>query len=273
MNKKFMRIISVVLSVMMLFGCVITVSAEGENTETPPAVERITVTVRVEGLSKQLAEKKVSVDKSSTVKTVIDAANIDVVYEENSLVIKSVKGEQALTSTAWQYAVDGTIKTDAIDTFKVEKNCEIVLYNASPDAVYPSINAENVEKDGVITFTGADKNGTVAPIAKATITWETKSGVKTFTTDAEGKIYLGVDDITAGKHEVSINKLDEYSRPVVVRLDEGTEIDVPEYEAEDKTTLTLFEQVYNFLYEILKGIIDVWAFYLNAIGGLLGIGK
>ena len=68
MNKKFIRIMSVLLSVMVLFSCAISASA----------AEKINVTVRVEGISKNLADKELVVDKNSTVKEVIDAAMLDV---------------------------------------------------------------------------------------------------------------------------------------------------------------------------------------------------
>ncbi len=268
MNKKFVRLVSVLLSVMVLFACAFTVSAE-EGT-TPAPAEKIDVTIRVEGLSKTLADKEIVVDKSSTVKAVIDAANIDVVYAEDSLTIKSVKGESTVTSSQWQYAVDGAIKMDAIDTYKLEDDAEIVLFNASTDAVMPSYNADEVAISGVITFTGTDKAGVVAPISGLTVKWETKSGDIKYTTDADGKIYLAQDALNAGKHTVEISKVNAYSVPTVVRFNAGTEIEVPELEDVEKEVKTLFEQIYDFLYSIFKGFVEVWSFYINAIVGLFG---
>lgn len=273
MNKKFIRILSLVLSVMMLFSCAVVASAEGEGTDAPAVTEKITVTVRVEGLLKQLAKKNVVIDKSSTVKAVIDAAAVNVVYELDSTTdIYAVKEEVEGTYSEWQYAVDGVIKTDAIDTVRLENNCEIVLYNASPDAVFPAINADELVTTGVILFTGTDKNGAVAPIKDLKVEWETKTGEKVFTTDNAGKIYLLEDEFTKGKHDIEISKLNDYNVPAVVRLDKNTEIDVPEFEGGDQTEKTLFEQVYDFLYDILKGVIDVWTFYFKAIIGLFGVG-
>jgi autonomous glycyl radical cofactor GrcA len=90
MNKKFIRLMSVILSVMVLFSCAVSASAE-EGTEPAPA-EKIDVTVRVEGVDKNLADKEIIVDKNSTVKAVIDAASLDVLYAEDGVTIKSVKG-------------------------------------------------------------------------------------------------------------------------------------------------------------------------------------
>ena len=272
MNKKFARVLSFILSVMMIFSCAIVASADGA-----PIDERITVTVRVEGLTKQLDKKTVVTDKSSTVKSIIDAAEVNVVYEMNSVTdIYAVKGETEATYSEWQYAVNGAIKTDAIDALRIDESCEIVLYNASPDAVFPTVDAEEVELSGVITFTGKDKDGVVAPIKDLKVQLETKSGDKVFTTDKSGKIYLSEEDLqksgTSYSHDIAISKTNDYNVPVVVRLDKNAEVEIPEYNGTSQSDRTLFEQVYDFLYEILKGVIDVWVFYLSAIGGLFGIG-
>lgn len=268
MNKKLVRFVSVLLSVMMIFACALSVSAEEAGAETPAPVEKINVTIRVEGLTKTLADKEVRVEKSSTVKEIIDAANLDVVYADDSLVIKSVKGESAVTASVWQYAVGGTIKMDAIDAYKVEEKTEIVLFNAAANAVMPSYNADEIALSGVITFTGTDKTGAVAPIEGATITWETRSGDVTYKTDAAGKVYLPQEVLKAGRHSVKISKVNESNVPTVVRFTAGTEIEVPELEDIKGEEKPFFDQVYDFFYSILKGVVEVWAFFINAIIGL-----
>lgn len=270
MNKKFLKVISFILSVMMIFSCAIVASAEGD---APVVTERIRVRIRVEGLTSQLASKDVYVNKSSTVKAVIDGAGLDVFYAPDSLVINSVKSELAVTASKWQYAVDGAIRKEAIDAYTLDKNCEIVLFNASENAVMPSIVADDVASSGVLKINGTDKNGVVAPIADAEITWETKTGDKTFTTDAKGQIYLAEDDVTKGKHDVQIKKCDANNVPVVVRFDKGAELEVTDSVEAPIGGTSIFMQVYNFIYDILKGVIEVWAFYLSEIGKLLGIVK
>lgn len=271
MNKKFIRIMSVLLSVMVLFSCAISASAE-EAAEPAPA-EKIDVTVRVEGIDKNLADKEIIVDKLSTVKAVIDAASLDVLYAEDGVTIKSVKGEGEKTTSKWQYAVDGVIKTVAVDTCVLEDDAEIILFNATENAVIPSIDAEEVGLTGVITFTGLDKNGVSAPIVGATITWEVGLGTKTYTTDEDGKIYLIPDELKEGDHTVEISKVNEYKVPEVVRFNAGTEVEVEEYEGEYKPNKTLFEEVYDFLYSILKGVVEVWTFYFNTFMSLIGVKK
>lgn len=268
MNKKFLRIISIILSVMVIFGCAITASADDTG-----APETITVTVRVEGLSKQLAERKVTVSKLSTVKAIVDSATIGVTYYTDSTKISHVMTEAAVTASEWQFAVDGVIKAEAIDAVRVDKDCEIVLYNASPDAVMPSFVADEVASTGVVKFNGTNKNGVTAPIEGATVTWETKSGEKEFITDAKGNIYIGQEDLTKGAHDISISKINEYNVPVVVRLDDGAEVDVAEIADSGDSDRSVFTQIYEFLYDILKGVIDVWVFYFSEIGKLFGIGK
>ena len=267
MNKKFISILSLILSVMMVFSCAVVASAEGDEA----VKEKISVTVRVEGLSKQIAKKTISVDASSTVKFIIDSANLDVVYETDSLKIKSVKTEAAVTGSEWQYAVNGVIRTEAIDSLVVAENSEIVLFNASTNAVFPKVNTDEIELLGVMTFIGTDKNGVQAPIADAAIKWEVDYAMNSYTTDKDGKIFLTQDELESGKHSIEISKLDEHNIPVVVRFDKNAEIDVPKFEAADKDGMSFFEQVYDFLYSILKGVIEVWAFYLGAIAKLFGI--
>lgn len=265
MNKKLVRVLSILLSSMVFFGCVLTVSAE--ETETP-VVETIKVSVRVEGLTKTLADKEVEVDKSSTVKSIIDAARLDVVYGDDGTTIKSVKSESTATTSVWQYAVGGSIRPEAIDAYTVEEKTEIVLFNASYDAVMPSFNADEVALSGVIIFMGTDKAGTIAPISGATITWETKNGNVTYKTDADGKIYITQDNLAVGKHTVKISKVNASNVPTVVRFDAGTEVEVNEVDSDNTGNKTVFEQVYDFLYAILKGVVDVWIFYIKTIIGL-----
>lgn len=268
MNKKFVRLVSIMLSVMVLFSCVLTVSAE--EAETPAPAEKIEVSIRVEGLEKTLADNEIKVDASSTVKDILDAAALDVTYTAEGAVA-SVKGESTVTSSLWQYAVDGVIMSESVSSYKVEKDAEIILFNATADAVLPSFDAEEIEISGVITFVGTDKTGAKAPIANATVKWETKSGFVSYITDKDGKVYLPQDVLTEGDHTVEISKTNAYNVPTVVRFDAGTEVEVEELEDNAGEVKTLFEEIYDFFYSILKGVVEVWTFYINAILGLFGI--
>lgn len=270
MNKKFIRLVSIMLSVMVLFSCMLTVSAE--EGETPAPAEKIEVSIRVEGLQKTLADKEIKVDKASTLASVLEAAALDVTYTAEGA-IASVKGESTVTTSQWQYAVDGVIKSESAASYKVENDAEIVLFNATADAVIPSFDAEEVEISGVITFVGTDKAGAKAPIANAEIKWETKSGYVTYTTDKDGKIYLAQDVLTKGDHTIEISKKNAYGVPTVVRFDAGTEVEVEELEDNAGEVKTLFEQIYDFFYSILKGVVEVWGFYINALVGLFGGNK
>ena len=91
MNKKFIRLMSVLLSVMVLFTCAISASA----------AEKIDVTVRVEGIDKNLADKELIVDKSSTVKDVIDAAGLGLGINNNLIGIKFDDTKLTMEQTAF----------------------------------------------------------------------------------------------------------------------------------------------------------------------------
>lgn len=271
MNKKLTRVISVILSAMMIFACAATASAE-EGTASAP-VTKVEVEIRVEGLSKTLAETEVEVDRLSTLKAAIDAAKLDVLYAEDGLTIKSVKGEAEATTSKWQYAVNGVIRTDKLNACVLEKDSEVILYNATEDAVIPSFDATDVATGGVVVFNGTDKNGNVAPISGATVTWQTSLlSSSTYTTDSKGRILIAdASELYAGEHDVTIMKTNAYEVPEIVRMDD-MEIVVPELEdTGSSTSKTLFEEIYDFFASILDGVLDVWSFYINAILGLFGL--
>ena len=46
---------------------------------------------------------------------------------------------------------------------------------------------------------------------------------------------------------------------------------VEELEDVQKEEKSFFDQIYDFFYSILKGVVEVWGFYINAILGLFGI--
>ncbi len=268
MNKKFIRLVSIMLSVMVLFSCALTVSAE--EAETPAPVEKVEVSIRVEGREKTLADKEIKVDKASTLASALEAAALDVTYTAEGA-IASVKGESTVTSSQWQYAVDGTIMSEDVSAYKFADDAEIIVFNATADAVIPSFVAEEIELSGVVTFVGKDKSGATAPIYGAEVKWDTKTGYSSYTTDKDGRIYLAQDVLTEGDHTVEIMKKNAYGVPQIVRLEAGTEIEVDEIEEEKKENLTLFEEIYDFFYSIFKGVVEVWTFYINTFLGLFGI--
>ena len=273
MNKKFIRVLSFMLSVMMLFACVITASADEATT-----VQQVNVVIKVEGLSKNLTEKNIKVDKLSTVKAAIDAAGIDVVYAEDGITIKSVKGEGEIKTSKWQYAVDKVIQTAKINAYVLDKDAEIILYNATEDAVIPSFDATDVATGGIVVFTGTDKAGNKSVISGATVKWQSSKGLTgllspeftEYTTDSKGRIIISdVEELYEGKHAVEIMKTNAYDVPEVVRV--GTiEVEVPKLDSTEVQNKTLFEEIYDMLYSILKGVLEVWSFYINAIIGLFG---
>ncbi len=275
MNKKFIRVISLILSVMMIFACAVTASADDSTT----AAEKIKVTIRVEGVKKNLAKEEINVEKLSTVKDAIDAAKLDVVYAEDGTTITSVKGEETVKTSKWQYAVNNVIVKDKVNACVLKENAEIILYNATEDAVIPLVNAEDAATGGVVTFYSKDKDGKEIGISGATIKWEKGKnllGISEFaeyTTDSKGRILISdATQLGSGDHAVEITKTNAYDVPEIVRMENFKAV-VPSLDAvEGGETKTLFEEIYDFLYSILKGVLEVWSFYLNAIVGILGGG-
>ncbi len=262
MNKKLVKVLSVVLAVICMFSFAVTGFA---------AEDSYKVSIRVEGLEKQLAKKTYNAGANSTIKEIILACGIDAVLTDDGLSIKSVKGEETKAASKWQYAVDGKIETAAISDYIVEKNIELVVFNATEDAVMPSFNAEDIATGGIIEFIGLDKNGTEAPIAGATIVWEVKDSTQNFKTDEKGKIYLPVDALEKGDHDIQISKVNADEIPTVVRFDNDMEIEVPEVETGSDGQTSFFDQIYNFFVSIFRGVVEVWGFYITEIAKLLNI--
>ncbi len=262
MNKKLVKALSIVLSAMMIFSFSVTGFAASSDVE---------VSIRVEGLTKCLAEKEIDVATASTVKDIITAGNIDAILAEDGITINSVKGESAVEGSKWQYAIDGKIVTETIDAYVVEKDIELVIFNASENAVMPSYKTDDLATGGVIEFIGTDKNGTEAPIEGATITWEVADSTQDYLTDKNGKIYLGIDALEKGDHDVQIKRVNADKIPTVVRFADDMEIEVPKIEEGDGSSKSFFENVYDFFYSIFKGVVEVWAFYIKAILSLFGV--
>lgn len=264
MNKKIIKILSIVLSFIMLFGTALTVGAEGE---TPAPTEKVTVRIRVEGLSKNLTEKVLTFDKNITLKDLILNANLNAVISDDGKSINSVMLEGASTlGSVWGYAVDGVIGKETVDNYIVTKDINLVLYNATPDAVMPEVKYDEVETTGVVEFIGTDKDGNKAPIANASIIWNGEARAEK--TDSDGKIYLGKDEIKKGDYSVQISCVNENNIPKVVRFDKNAEVEIDDVKDKDSSDKNIFERAYDFLYSILKGVIEVWAFYIKALIGL-----
>ncbi len=257
MNKKILRIMSVILSVVMLFGCAVTASAASSK-----------ITVRVEGLNEYIDSDDQYITSEKTLREVLKAAEVDVVFAEGSDVILSVEGEEATEHSKWQVAVNGAIVNFDIDEYVIDSDSLVVLFNAAEDAVMPQIDDSELSSAGILVFNGIDKNGDTAPIGNLKVVWD---DVKTYTTDKDGKIYISENYLAEGEHKIAISKVNGNKVSVIVRLDPDATVEVEAIEGTDKEETSTFDEIYSFFYDIFKGIVDVWVFFLSAIGGLLGI--
>lgn len=262
MNKKLVRVLSVVLSVVMLFSFAVVAGAKDTKA-------RSKVVVRAEGITKYLDSDYMYISGATSLKEILEEIDLDVVFAEDSDAIISVENEEATEFSKWQVAVDGAIVTADFDEYIINEDSNVVVYNAAEDAVVPQIDDSELASTGVLVFNGIDKNGNSAPISGLKVVWDGKN----YTTDKDGKIYLSLEQLEKGDHEVSISKVNSNKVPSVIRLAPETTIEVGEIETGNNGELSTFDEIYNFFYDIFKGIIDVWVFYLTEIGKLLGIVK
>ncbi len=259
MNNKLVRVLSIVLSVVML--CSFAVVASAKDTKATGLVPVI-----VEGLSETLEQDTRLLTSEKSLRAFLESLDY-VVFAEGSDAIVSVKDELATENSKWQVAVNDVIVTSAFSDFVVDGDDKVVIFNAAEDAVIVSFDKTELESAGILVFNGTDKNGNTAPVAGLKVVWDDKN----FTTDKDGKIYLSKDNLEAGAHTVSVSKLNANKVPAVVRITADA-IYVEEVEAEEKEEITKFDEIYKFFYDIFQGFVDVFMFFVTAIGGLLGIG-
>ena len=257
-NKKLAKILSLFLATLFIFGAFGGVSVNAADT--------VTVRLRVEGRSGNLTDKNVPVSAGSTVKQIIDSA-ITVTYVPDTNEIDTVQNEVSLANSSWQYAVNGVIKTAAVDSVVINENCEIVLFNGTTDCVYPVIDSTDFSSTGVLVFKGVNSSGTTAPIVGAFVKLGSGSNATSYVTDSEGKIYMSKADFKEGTYPIQITAVSS-SVPTVVRFAADQTVKIEKNESQD-TPKTVFDKVYDFVYSILRGILDGWGFYFKEAVALI----
>lgn len=257
MNKKFLRVMGIILSVVMLFSFAVVANAATGK-----------VTVRVEGIEGYINSASKYITSARTLKDILKEIDVDVVFADNSDEIISVEGEAATDNSKWHVLVNSAFVTSDFSSYIIDGETVIVLCNAAEDVVCPQIEDGELASSGILTFNGIDKNGDVAPLAGLKVIWDNATS---FTTDKDGKIYIPIEYLEKGDHEIAISKVNADKVPTVVRLAKGETVNVGEIDLEEKEEESSFQGIYDFFYSIFKGIVEVWAFYLSAIAGLLGI--
>lgn len=210
--------------------------------------KQMSVTVRIEGINKNLYYDTVEVPYTGDNLTVqnalmyVDERNDDItITGVESGWITAVNDDKQATFGGWDgwlYTVNGVSPTDTVNNYKLSDGDSVVLYYGDPYGVgmqYPEVDASKIS-EGILTFTSqdttydADYNPIIStnPVKDATIEWGTDGGTVSYKTDENGSINIEDKYLTEGNHSLAISKLSENGIPLVLRLAPDYEINVPE---------------------------------------------
>lgn len=211
---------------------VFSISAFADNEK------QMSVTVRIEGISKNLYYNTVDIPYTGENLTVQNALmyvdqqsdDITITGVENGW-ITAVNDEKQASFGGWDgwlYTVNGVSPTDTVNDHMLSDGDSVVLYYGDPYGVgmqYPEIDTSKIT-DGILTFTSkdtsydADYNPTVVtnPVKDAKVELGTEDGSISYTTDENGSINIDDKYLTEGNHSISISKVSENGLPLVLRF-------------------------------------------------------
>ena len=220
-------------------------AAEGDTAETTaPEVETVTVSLRIEGISENLATwKNTQVLGTAGELTVADVVRT-LVGEEHYVETEgpygtyftSIYGEEEGMGAygGWNYCVNGQSPSVSMGQYVLEGGEDIVVYYGDLNTLYPTVSIV----DGILTLTASSwqegENGEWAqvesPIADVTVYWD---GEEVGETDDEGAIILpqeqpGSYSLQIRKNGEAIEGTENRFMPAVVRLAADTAVEVDE---------------------------------------------
>lgn len=233
--KKFL---SVLMSVLMILTCFGAVAFAADSTAS--------VMLRIEGITENLYNSKVSVKDGATVLDLIKAAD----EKSESLTVKTVdsyygpyvseiNGEKEKTFggfDGWNFLLNGESPDFGVSACKVSDGDSVVFYYGDTYMLgmqYPKLDASDL-KNGVIAFTSVDTTYDPVtwepikaenPVTDMTVTWSCGSKTKQYTTDSNGKVTVEKDMLKDGFHMVSVERKAANGCPTVLRLEPNTTVE------------------------------------------------
>lgn len=243
--KKVQKTLSFIMAVIMLVGCCSVMAFAADD--------KITVSLRIEGVSECIYYGNVTVESNASVLDVIKTADasddkLTVTIEPSVFgdYIKAVNGVIAGSYTpvefdGWLCRVNGIAPNVALGKWTASIGDEIVLYYGEPYGIgmqYPVMNASNASQ-GEITFTSTD---TVyegwTPVEKVntvtdyTLIWGYNGKTVKITPDENGVCKVPYKYLTLGSHSVQIERYDaETGLPTVLRLSPDTSVTIGFFDA------------------------------------------
>lgn len=231
--KMFKKSLSVILAVMMLFGC-LSIAVFAEN-------GKVTVSLRIEGINACLYYDDVTVNDGSTVLDVVktadekdDSLSVNAIESKYGAYINAINGITAGSYTAikwdgWLYMVNGVVADVSVDDFTVSDGQAIVMYYGDPYVTgmqYPIMNTDKLS-DGIVSFTSMDTTYDdltwepiveECPVTGYKLTWGYNGKTVELTPDENGVCTIPYKYLTYGKHTVQIEKYDaKTGLPTVLR--------------------------------------------------------
>lgn len=213
------------------------------------SAEVSTVTLRIEGITENLYYSEIELGDSTTVADVIIAA--DTASDDISIIGADVSYITAVNDDiagkfggwdGWMYRVNNIEPSVGIGDYIVKAGDIIVLYYNDAYGVgmqYPEINTSDIA-NGVIRFTSKDTtydenfDAIVSenPVANMTVIIDETE----YVTDADGKITVDTELLTAGEHTIKVSKVSDAGIPMVLRLAPDATVSVPEPTHDDPAT-------------------------------------
>lgn len=267
--KNLKKSLSVILSAMMLFMCLVLPAVAAE--------EKITVTLRVEGIKACLYYGKVTLDAGSTALDALIRADEDsneltvtVTDGQFGAYVSAVNGENEKTFSGWDgwlYRINDTEPQLSAAQQKISSGDSVVFYYGDPYGIgmqYPVINTEKL-REGMISFTSTDtaydENWNPVEcentVMDYTLTWGYGNG-KTVTVipDENGVCTIEKEYLTNETHSVQIERYAENGCPTVLRL-------APDFTVGEKTTSNFFRQLFEKLKDFFSRLADFFKNIFN----------
>ncbi len=239
--KKILNSILCMIVLIAVMTVTIAVPVFGEDGK------EMSISLRIEGIEENIYYKTVEIPYSEKL-TLKDAiAYVDEIEDDLTVIgldsnyITDINGESAGKFGGWDgwlYKVNDEELAVGIDECELSEGDSILLYFGDPYGKGMQFPKSDISKinDGIIKFTSEDTTYdsefnpvvSVNPVVGMTVTWNYGDKSAVYTTDENGEIKIDEAQLTAGTHEISVEKKDESGLPLVLRLAPGYTVNIDE---------------------------------------------
>ena len=259
--KNLKKLTATTLAVLVLLSCLCAFAFAADG--------KVTVKLRVEGITSCMYYSDVTVNEGATVLDVLkeadaksDALTVSTVESYygpyvnkiNELAEKTYKGYDG-----WNYCVNGVVPDVGVSAYTVSASDNVVLFYGDPFGAgmqYPEIDTSKLS-EGKISFTSKDTeyDENWNPVTKVnvvkdyTLTWGYNGKTVTLTPDENGVVTIDKKYLTAEEHSVQIERYAENGCPTVLRL-------APDFTVGESKGVSLFNKILGAIKDFFEMIID-----------------